>query len=106
MIKVPRVRSPCSALSPCCCAVSLFTGAFGVPTALGSNCVVCQMKSWSRLPSFLDSRRFLAWVTTSLKSFTRAFPSVESLSEGFARALDARKLFRATSIWAFWRGTS
>lgn len=103
MIKVPRVRSPCSALSPCCWAVSLFTGALGVSTALGSNCVVCQMKSWSRLPSFLDNSSCLDWVTTSRKSFTRALPSGESLSAGVVRALEARKLLRATSIWSFWR---
>lgn len=101
MIRVPRVRRPCRALSPCCLAVSLSTGVFGVLTALGSNCCVCQMKSCSKFPSFLLKSKFFACVTTSRTSVTSALPSVDSLPEGWDKALDARKLFRATSIWSF-----
>lgn len=56
------------------------------------------MKSWSRLPSFFDRRRFFACLTTVWKSFTNARPSEDSLFDGLLSAFDARKLFKATSI--------
>lgn len=64
------------------------------------------MKSWRRLPSFLERRRFLARRTTSLVSATRVLPSSERFSEGLLRALEVRKLFRATSICSFYNGYS
>lgn len=41
---------------------------------------------------------------TSRVSAISALPSGESFSEGLDRALEARKLLRATSIWSFCRG--
>ena len=102
MRSVPRVRRPSSAWLPCCWAVDLSIGAPGTLTALGSSCCVCQAKSWSRLPSFLDNKSCFACLTTSRTSATRAWPSGESLADGLESALDSRKLFNATSIWSFW----
>jgi hypothetical protein len=102
MSSVPRVLSPSRALSPSCLASSLLRGVFGVLTDLASNCWVCQMKSCSRFPSFLDRRSLLAWLTTSTTSATSSRPSADSFFEGLDRALLAMKLFRATSIWSFY----
>lgn len=69
---------------------------------LASNWLVCQIKSWSRFPSFLDKSSFLACVTTSTTSATSSRPSAERFLEGLDRALLETKLFRATSIWSFY----
>lgn len=61
------------------------------------------MKSCRRFPSFLESNRSFASLTTSLKSATSSRPSSDSLVEGFPSALEARKLLRATSICSFYR---
>jgi len=95
---VPSVRKPSRASLPCCCAVSLSTGAPGTDAFPPSMCCDCQMKSCRRSPWFLERRRCCACFTTSLKSAIKACPSGESFFDGLERAFDLMKLFRAISI--------
>jgi hypothetical protein len=56
------------------------------------------MKSWSRLPWFLVSRRILACSMTVLRSPTSFWPSAESFFEGELSCFDASAELSATSI--------
>lgn len=103
MTRVPSVRRPSSASLPCCFAVPLSIGASGEPAAPPSIPWACQMKSCSRLPSFLVSMSIFALSTTSRTSATRPRPSSERRFDGCDKARDLRKEFKATSICSFWK---